>query len=73
MSGRDTTAVQKTVSGLIKLVSPNPDTPVPDEVLEWALRIGLECRRRVSSDLLPPGQVGLSHQAAATRTQGCIR
>ena len=47
LSGRDTTGVQKTVSGLIKLVSPNPDTPVSDEVLEWALRIALECRRRV--------------------------
>jgi ATP-dependent Lon protease len=47
LSGRDTTGIQKTVSGLIKLVSPNPDIPVPDEVLEWALRIALECRRRV--------------------------
>jgi ATP-dependent Lon protease len=47
LSGRDTTGVQKTVSGLIKLVSPNPDIPVPDEVLEWALRLALECRRRV--------------------------
>jgi ATP-dependent Lon protease len=47
LSGRDTTGVQKTVSGLVKLVSPNPETPVPDEVLEWALRIALECRRRV--------------------------
>jgi len=47
LSGRDTTGVQKTVSGLIKLVSPNPDTPVADDVLEWALRIALECRRRV--------------------------
>src|SRR5665213_1496980 len=47
LSGRDTTGVQKTVSGLIKLVSPNPDIPVSDEVLEWALRIALECRRRV--------------------------
>jgi ATP-dependent Lon protease len=47
LSGRDTTGVQKTVSGLIKLVSPNPATPVTDEVLEWALRIALECRRRV--------------------------
>jgi len=47
LSGRDTTGVQKTVSGLIKLVSPNPDTPVSEEVLEWALRLGLECRRRV--------------------------
>jgi ATP-dependent Lon protease len=47
LSGRDTTGVQKTVSGLIKLVSPNPETPVSDEVLEWALRLALECRRRV--------------------------
>ncbi len=47
LSGRDTTGVQKTLSGLIKLVSPNPEIPVPDEVLEWALRIALECRRRV--------------------------
>lgn len=47
LSGRDTTGVQKTASGLIKLVSPNPDTPVPDDLLEWALRIAMECRRRV--------------------------
>ena len=47
LSGRDTTGVQKTVSGLIKLVSPNPDIPVSDDVLEWASRIALECRRRV--------------------------
>ncbi len=47
LSGRDTTGVQKTVSGLIKLVSPNPDILVSDEVLEWALRLALECRRRV--------------------------
>ena len=47
LSGRDTTGVQKTVSGLIKLVSPNPEVPVSDELLEWALRLALECRRRV--------------------------
>jgi ATP-dependent Lon protease len=47
LSGRDTTGVQKTVSGLIKLMSPNPEIPVSDEVLEWALRLALECRRRV--------------------------
>ena len=47
LSGRDTAGVLKTASGLIKLVSPSPDTPVPDDVLEWALRIAMECRRRV--------------------------
>jgi ATP-dependent Lon protease len=28
-------------------MSPNPDTPVSEQLLEWALRIALECRRRV--------------------------
>ena len=46
-SVRAPTGVQKTLSGLIKLVSPNPEIPVPDEVLEWAMRIALGCRRRV--------------------------
>jgi ATP-dependent Lon protease len=47
LSGRDTTGVQKTVSGLIKLVSPDPNEPISDEVLEWAVHLALECRRRV--------------------------
>lgn len=47
LSGRDTTAVQKTVSGLLKLLYPNPLKPVPDEDLEWAVRLALESRRRV--------------------------
>lgn len=47
LSGRDTTATQKTVSGLVKLLSPDPEVPVSDELLEWALRLSLECRRRV--------------------------
>ncbi len=47
LSGRDITAVQKTISGLLKLLYPNPDAPVPDEDLEWAVRLALECRRRV--------------------------
>ncbi len=47
LSGRDTTAVQKTMSGLLKLLYPNPESPIPDEALEWAVRLALECRRRV--------------------------
>ncbi|MCD5408804.1 BREX system Lon protease-like protein BrxL [Candidatus Bipolaricaulota bacterium] len=47
LSGRDITAVQKTTSGLLKLLYPDPETPVPDEDLEWAVRLALECRRRV--------------------------
>ena len=47
LSGRDITAVQKTVAGLLKLLHPNPDTPVPEEDIEWAVRLALESRRRV--------------------------
>jgi ATP-dependent Lon protease len=47
LSGRDTNAVNKTVSGLMKLLYPNPEQSVPDEDLEWAVRLALEVRRRV--------------------------
>ncbi len=35
------------MSGLLKLLHPDPETAVPDEDLEWAVRLALECRRRV--------------------------
>jgi ATP-dependent Lon protease len=47
LSGRDQNAVNKTVSGLLKLVRPSPDDKVTDDDLEWAVRLALECRRRV--------------------------
>jgi len=47
LSGRDTTAVQKTISGLLKLISPDLSVPISDADLEWAVRLSLECRRRV--------------------------
>ena len=47
LSGRDTTAVNKTLNGLLKLIQPNPEVPVSDELLEWAVKIALEYRRRV--------------------------
>lgn len=47
LSGRDSRAAQKTISGLLKLISPDRDEPVGDDDLEWAVRLGLECRRRV--------------------------
>ena len=47
LSGRDTTAVQKSVSGLLKLLHPDAEESVPDESLEWAVRLALEARRRV--------------------------
>jgi ATP-dependent Lon protease len=47
LSGRDIEAVNKTVSGLIKLIFPNPEMPIRDEELESIVRIALEARRRV--------------------------
>jgi len=47
LSGRDIEAVRKTVSGLAKLMFPNPSEPIPDADLEWIVRLALESRRRV--------------------------
>ncbi|QEW28659.1 Lon protease [Roseovarius indicus] len=47
LSGRDQNAVNKTVSGLLKLLYPDPTSPIPDDDLEWAVRLALEVRRRV--------------------------
>lgn len=47
LSGRDVTAVSKTISGLLKLLYPSPDAVVTEEDLEWAVRLALETRRRV--------------------------
>lgn len=47
LSGRDIEAVSKTTSGLVKLLFPQPDMPVPDPDLEWIVRLALESRRRV--------------------------
>ncbi len=47
LSGRDLNAVNRTVDGLLKLLYPTPDAEVPDEDLEWAAELALECRRRV--------------------------
>ena len=47
LSGRDTNAVNKTVSGLLKLLYPDPAMPVSDADIEWAVRLAMESRRRV--------------------------
>ena len=47
LSGRDIEAVNKTVSGLIKLLFPDPEMPISDEDLEWTVRLALETRRRI--------------------------
>ncbi len=47
LSGRATNAVNKTVSGLLKLLYPGGDTEVPEEEIEWVVRVAMESRRRV--------------------------
>ena len=47
LSGRDTTAVNRTLDGLLKLLYPDREAEIADEDLEWAVRLALECRRRV--------------------------
>jgi len=47
LSGRDTTAVNRTVNALLKLLYPSPDIEILDEDIEWAVRLALESRRRV--------------------------
>jgi ATP-dependent Lon protease len=46
LSGRDTNAVNKTISGLLKLMHPS-GKDISDTELEWAVRIAMEARRRV--------------------------
>ncbi len=47
LSGRDIEAVNKTISGLAKLLYPDPSMSVSNEDLEKIIRIALESRRRV--------------------------
>ncbi len=47
LSGRDITAVNKTINGLLNLLYPDPEMTVPDDRLEEMVRIALEVRRRV--------------------------
>ena len=47
LSGRDANAVNKTVDGLLKLLYPDSQMEIADEDIEWALRLAMECRRRI--------------------------
>ena len=47
LSGRDINATQKTVSGMLKLLFPDPEMPISDDDLEWVVRVALESRRRI--------------------------
>ncbi len=47
LRGRDIEAVNKTISGLAKLLFPDPGMEISDEDLQKMIRIALESRRRV--------------------------
>ena len=47
LSGRDQEAVNKTCSALVKLMFPDESMEIPEEDLEWIVRVALESRRRV--------------------------
>jgi ATP-dependent Lon protease len=47
LSGRDIEAVNKTVSGMIKLLFPDPEMEITDKDMEAIIRMALEARRRV--------------------------
>jgi ATP-dependent Lon protease len=47
LSGRDIEAVTKTVSGMVKLLFPDPGMEISDPDLEAIVRLALEARRRV--------------------------
>lgn len=46
LSGRDTNSVNKTASGLLKLIYP-AEGEVSDEDIDWAVHVAMEARRRV--------------------------
>jgi ATP-dependent Lon protease len=47
LSGRDIEAVNKTMSGLVKLLYPDGGMEISDDDLQWMVRLALEARRRV--------------------------
>ncbi len=47
LSGRDIEAVNKTLSGLIKLLYPDPSLVIPDQEMDAMVRVALEYRRRI--------------------------
>ena len=44
LSGRDTSGVNKTLNGLLKLMHPDHEEPISDELLEWAVKVDRLCR-----------------------------
>ena len=62
LSGRDIEAVNKTISGLVKLLYPDTKAEVPDEALEQIVKLALEVRRRVKEAAEARLQNGIPEQ-----------
>ena len=71
LSGRDANAAQKTMNGLLKLMFPDASAKIPNDAIEWAARLALECRRRVKERRahIRPGQTFLAHIIPDIRQQ----
>ena len=48
---RDKRSIYKTINGLIKLLCPDPEEMITDEIIEWAIQIAIGCRSRVRTEL----------------------
>jgi ATP-dependent Lon protease len=61
LSGRDIRAVSLTLDGLLKLMYPDSEAKIADSEIEWALRLALECRRRVKEQQKRIGRAEFSN------------
>jgi hypothetical protein len=76
LSGRDIGAVNRTVSGLLKLLYPSPDHAISDEDLEWAVRMAMESRLRVKEQQRHVGRTEFGRTdfsfTVGDRTEGVV-
>lgn len=56
LSGRDRKAALNTIDGLLKLLFPDPEMPIPDEELRGIVELSLELRRRVKEQQATIGE-----------------
>jgi uncharacterized protein (TIGR02653 family) len=70
MSGRDRRAADNTVNGLLKLLWPDPEMPVPGADLAWAADLAVEMRRRVKEQQAAIGQAEFGKVELGYRLDG---
>jgi ATP-dependent Lon protease len=70
LSGRDRRAADHTVNGLLKLLWPDPEMPVPEDDLAWAADLAVEMRRRVKEQQAAIGQAEFGGTELGYRLDG---